>query len=228
MPTLLLVDDDKVFSPLLKEFLESKGFSSDWAQNADQGLELFKSGTYDLCILDIKMPFKSGLELAQEITAIDPQMSFLFLTGENQKETRLQGLSLGADDYITKPFSMEELELRIQNILRRVQKQKTILELTELVNIGKYEFDPISRHLSFQGEIQKLSETESRLLQLFCTSSQGQISRSEALHKIWNDEAELHGRSLNVYISKLRKYLAQDSKIEILNLHGTGYRLIVK
>ena len=226
--SILLVDDDKVLSTVLKEFLETKGFRADLRHDAASGLSLFRDGNYDLCVLDVKMPLKDGFVLSEELRAIDSEVPIIFLTGESEKERRIEGLKLGADDYVIKPFSMEELELRIINVLRRVNKKKETSKLMEPRGIGLYYFDPVSRTLQIENKIIRLSATESKLLQMFCTSPEGQINRSEALNKIWKDEAQLHGRSLNVYVSKLRKYLAEDVNLEILNVHGSGYRLVIK
>ncbi|MEZ5055567.1 MAG: response regulator transcription factor [Saprospiraceae bacterium] len=226
--SILLVDDDKVLSTVLKEFLETKGYRADLRHDAASGLSLFREGNYDLCVLDVKMPLKDGFVLSEELRAIDSEVPIIFLTGESEKERRIEGLKLGADDYVIKPFSMEELELRIVNVLRRVNKKKEISKFMEPRGIGLYHFDPVSRILQIENKTIRLSATESQLLQMFCTSPEGQINRSEALTKIWKDEAQLHGRSLNVYVSKLRKYLAEDVNLEILNVHGSGYRLVIK
>jgi DNA-binding response OmpR family regulator len=226
--SILVVDDDKVLSTVLKEFLEAKGFRTDLKHDATSGLSQFKVANYDLCVLDVKMPLKDGFTLSEELRAIDPEIPIIFLTGESEKERRIKGLKLGADDYVIKPFSMEELELRIINVLRRVNKKQEASKFMEPRSLGLYYFDPVSRILKIENRTIRLSATESKLLQLFCTSPEGQINRSEALTKIWKDEAQLHGRSLNVYVSKLRKYLSEDSNLEILNVHGAGYRLVIR
>lgn len=229
LPRLLLVDDDRAFSPLVAEFLEAKGFRATLRHSGDEGLETFRKGDFDLCILDVKMPMRDGFRLAEDIRALAPDVPFLFLTGETTKENRIRGLTLGADDYITKPFSMEELCLRIMAVWRRTGRQ---IERKQRENanfdLGQYHFNPASRELRRGDDSTKLSAIESRLLLLFCESEHGIITREAALRKIWGDDDMLRGRSLNVYVSKLRQFLRDDPRLEILNVHGEGYQLVVK
>jgi two-component system, OmpR family, response regulator len=226
MPSILLVDDDRAFSPLVKEYLEAKGMQVSLKHNAEEGLKAFREGAFDICALDVKMPMKDGFALAREIRAFDDRIPLLFLTGQTEKEDRIKGLSLGADDYVTKPFSMEELFLRIQAILRRAGAAASRQRET-VYSLGSYRFNPASRDLSGLEETVKLTGIEARLLLLFLESESGLVKREEALKKIWSDEDLLRGRSLNVYVSKLRQYLKDDPGIEILNVHGEGYRLIL-
>ena len=225
---LLLVDDERQFSALTQEYLEAKGFATTLRHSGDEGLAAFKSGQYDCCVLDVKMPFKDGFSLARDIRELDPDVPIIFLTGAVQKEERIQGLSLGADDYITKPFSLEELSLRIQNILRRAGNQRKSLAALPVLPLGQYQFDTHARTLEGGGTTVKLTAIEAKLLQLFLESEHGSIRRDTALKRIWGDDDQLKGRSLNVYVSKLRQYLAADPGIEILNVHGEGYQLVVK
>lgn len=226
---ILLVDDDRTLAPLLAEFLETRGATVALAQSGDEGLALFRSRRFDLCILDVKMPMKDGFTLAAEIRQIDPRVPFIFLSGENQKESRIRGLQLGADDYVTKPFSMEEVWLRVGIVLRR-GAAATAEKPSARFFIGKFEFDSVARTLTFENSKNstRLSATESRLLELFCQSADGVVERETALRRVWYDEDMFHSRSLNVYVSKLRQYLRDDPRIEILNIHGEGYRLLVK
>ncbi len=224
---LLLVDDDLALSPLTKEYLEAKGFSVTMRHSGEEGLTAFKSGTFDGCILDVKMPIKDGFSLAEDIRELSPNIPILFLTGAVQKEERIKGLALGADDYITKPFSMEELYLRVRNTLKRsTAQQRQIDKATH--EIGLYRFEVATRELYGGPEMIKLTAIEAKLLQLFCESDNGIIRRDNALQRIWGDEDMLKGRSLNVYVSKLRTFLAADPRIEILNVHGEGYQLVVR
>ncbi len=227
-PKLLIVDDDITLSAMIKEYLEAKSFICDLFHNGFDALESFKKTKYSLCILDVKMPMKNGFEFAQEIVVYRPEIPFLFLSGEADKDARIKGLELGADDYMIKPFSMHELYLRIKAILKRVesphQNQKTIREYT----IGDYVFYSDIRELHHPLINHKLSEIESKLLQLFCNAESGVILRDNTLKHIWPEENLFRERSLNVYVSKLRSYLKQDTKIDILNIHGTGYKMIVK
>jgi two-component system, OmpR family, response regulator len=227
MPHLLFVDDDLTLSPLTKEYLEAKGYTVTLRNSGDAGLAAFKNGTFDGCILDVRMPFKDGFALAAEIRELSPQMPILFLTGAVQKEERIRGLSLGADDYITKPFSMEELYLRVRNTLTRSALQQKRTDTTTH-EIGNYRFDVATRELHGGAELIKLTAIEAKLLQLFCESDNGLIRRDIALQRIWGDEDMLKGRSLNVYVSKLRTFLSADPHIEILNVHGEGYQMVVR
>lgn len=228
-PHLLLVDDDRILSPLLEEYLQSKGFRTTLCFNAMDGLEKFKSSDIDLCVLDVKMPMKDGFTLAQEILELSDNIPFLFLTSEAEKEKKIKGLKLGADDYILKPFSMEELYLRIQLILRRFEGRKEIdKQKNHHFNIGKFNFKPNIRELSSEEKTINLSTTETQLLQMFCESKDRFVDRDIALKRIWKDEYMAKSRSLNVYVSKLRKYFKADSSIVFLNVHGQGYQMIIK
>jgi DNA-binding response OmpR family regulator len=224
---LLFVDDDLTLSPLTKEYLEAKGYDVTLRHSGDEGLRAFKSGGFDACILDVKMPLKDGFSLAEDIRQISPDIPILFLTGAVQKEERIRGLALGADDYITKPFSMEELFLRVRNILKRSTTQQKKNEQA-VYEIGLYRFDVATRELHGGAEMIKLTAIEAKLLQLFSDSENGIIRRDNALQRIWGDEDMLKGRSLNVYVSKLRTFLSADPRIEILNVHGEGYQLVVR
>ena len=225
-PHVLYVDDELIISAMTKEYLEAKDFKVTLKHNAKDGLASFKSGAIDICVLDVKMPFKDGFELAHEIKAIDEQIPIIFLTGKTEKEYRIRGLTLGADDYITKPYSMEELTLRIRAILKRVsinEKKKP-----SHFQVGKYHFDAIARTLTINDHVINLSAIEAKLLLLFCENINQLVQRDVALHKIWGDDDYLKGRSLNVYVSKLRSLLIEDDQIQILNVHGEGYRMILK
>jgi two-component system OmpR family response regulator len=229
LPTILLVDDDRTFVPLVGEYLESKGLRVALRHSGDEGLDAFRRGQFDLCVLDVKMPLKDGFRLAEEIRALAPGVPLIFLTGETAKEQRIRGLTIGADDYVTKPFSMEELFLRIMAIWRRVgQQAQRKRQENPVFQVGAYQFNAASRELTLATQTTKLSAIEARLLQLFCESENGIITRETALRKIWGDDDMLRGRSLNVYVSKLRQYLKDDPAIEILNVHGEGYQLVVR
>ena len=225
---ILLVDDDRLLSPMLKEYLEAKEFECHLVHDGYSGLDAFKKNQFDLCILDIRMPMKSGMELAREINLLNPDVPFLFLTGQVEKEDRIKGLEAGADDYITKPYSMQELYLRVKAILRRLEYNANARMITKSFAIGKYRFEADSREVSLDGNTVKLSEIESRLLSMFCEAADGIVSRDHALKRIWDDENSFRERSMNVYVSKLRQYLKDDPNIEIMNIHGFGYKLIVK
>jgi len=226
IPHILFVDDEQQFSAMTKEYLETKGFEVTLIHNADDGLKAFKSSQYDCCIFDVKMPIKDGFSLAEDVRALDETVPIIFLTGQTQKENRIKGLTIGADDYITKPFSMEELFLRIKAILKRVKIQDK--KTQDRFQIGRYTFDAIARELKLDDKTIKLSAIEAKLLQLFCENQNKLVQRDFALNRIWQDENFLKGRSLNVYVSKLRSFLKDDPNIEILNVHGEGYRMVVK
>lgn len=227
---ILLVDDDKVLSPFVQEYLESKGLSVTLRYSGEEGLHTFRQGQFDLCILDVKMPFKDGFTLAAEIRAIAPDVPFIFLSGNADKAHRIKGLTLGADDYMAKPFSMEELHLRIVAILRRVsrQQQNARPNADTVYAIGEYLFSPQNQELTRAGHTTPLTGIETRLLTLFATAPNGIVEREKALHIIWGDDDYLRGRSLNVYVSKLRQILKADPNIAFINIHGTGYRMNVK
>lgn len=226
LPHILLVDDDTDLAGVTKEYLEAKHCTVSVASNAHAGLVLFNQEKFDVCILDVRMPVKDGFALAEEIRQIEAQVPLIFLTGQTKQEDRIHGLTLGADDYITKPFSMQELFLRISVALRRSGFHDR--QTSNSIALGKYTFNPASRTLILDHAEAKLSDMESQLLALFCAAQNGLVSRELALRKIWNDEHLMKTRSLNVYINKLRRRLQKDSRIEFLNVYGTGYQLVVR
>lgn len=226
-PQLLLIDDEIQYSELTKEYLEMKGCQVLLKHDGQAGLEAFKSKPFDLCVLDIKMPKKDGFTLAEEIKQIDETIPIIFLTGQSLKEDKIRGLTLGADDYLTKPFSMEELYLRIRAILKRVKMHEKVRTASQY-QWGHSRFDPDLRELTVSGQVIKLTSIESKLLKLFCEHQNKVLTRDVAMIGIWGDEEHYRGYSLNVYVSKLRKFLKPDPAVEILNLHGEGYKLIFK
>lgn len=228
---ILLVDDDRVLSPLVVEYLGTKNMEVTWCSNATLGAKVLAEKAFDCGILDVRMPIVDGYEFAKNLRQLQPNLPFIFLTSIAATEDRIKGLVLGADDYIAKPFSLEELHLRIQVVLRRHEGvSSTTLDAwdTQNIAIGKYSFNVRLRELYFEGSTKKLSNLEAQLLALFCEHSDGFIERTTALHRLWQDEDQLHGRSLNVYVSKLRSLLARDPAISILNVHGIGYQLVIR
>ncbi len=223
---ILLVDDEMQFSAMVAEYLQEKGFSVILKHQALDALATFQTSHFDCCIFDVVMPFKDGFSLAEDIRKLDEFVPIIFLTGQSGKDDRIKGLSIGADDYVTKPFSMEELYLRIKAILKRVNVRE--IKSPKRFYIGKFDFDTISRELIMDGETIKLSAIESKLLQLFCEHKNEMVKRDFVLNQIWQDDDLLKSRSLNVYITKLRGYLKKDSNVEILNVHGEGYLMAVK
>jgi DNA-binding response OmpR family regulator len=224
-PNILLVDDDQNLAGITQEYLMAKGLSVHLAHNADDALELFGRENYDICLLDVKMPMKDGFGLAEDLRKISQDISIIFLTGQKDKEDRIRGLLLGADDYITKPFSMEELFLRIKNVFRRIKPLSELSE--ESYKIGSFQYNPVSRQLLMGSKIQRLSEMEGQLLNLFYNQVSKRITRDQALNQIWQDDDRLKSRSLSVYINKLRRRLKEDPNVEIINVYGTGYQLVI-
>jgi len=226
---ILLIEDDENLSTLLKEFLEVKDYKVTQAFNGEEGLAKFKSSDFDLCILDIMMPKMDGFTLAAKIQDYNPETPFLFLSAKSMQEDKLKGLKLGADDYITKPFSMEELILRIKVILKR-HKSPSSEATEEKANykIGSYCFNFEKRILLSSHSEQKLTYKEAQLLNLLCLHKNGVLERAVALNSIWKNENYFTSRSMDVYITKLRNYFKNDSSIEIVNVHGTGFKLFIK
>jgi DNA-binding response OmpR family regulator len=224
---VLLVEDDPNLGLLLKEYLEAKGYSAVLAKNGKEGYNVFSKDKFNICILDVMMPIKDGYTLAKEIRAIDNKVPIVFLTAKSMKEDAIEGFTAGADDYITKPFSMEELLMRIIAILRRTENKPSVFETQNEFKIGKYKFDYIHQIIEIEGAQQKLTSKEADLLKLLCLNANEILDRNFALKSIWHDDNYFSGRSMDVYIAKLRKYLKQDSSIELLNVHGKGFKLLV-
>ena len=224
---ILLVEDDPNLGTLLKEYLEAKGYSTVLANDGKKGYDVFSKNKFNICLLDVMMPKKDGYTLAKEIREIDNQIPIVFLTAKSMKEDAIEGFKVGADDYITKPFSMEELLLRIVAILRRTENVSSTESNKNNFEIGNYSFDYEHRMLSLNGEEKKLTTKEADLLKLLCLKMNDILDRDFALKSIWNDNNYFNGRSMDVYIAKIRKYLKDDSSIELLNVHGKGFKLLV-
>ena len=222
---ILLAEDDDNLGILLRNYLTAKNYETVLFINGKLALKAFPSGSFGLCILDIMMPEMDGLALAKEIRLIDPEIPILFLSAKNQKEDILEGFKLGADDYITKPFSMEELLYRIEAIVRRTTAPSTARK-EESFTIGGYSFDPLKQMLVFKDQTIKLTTKESELLHLLCRHGNEILERNFALKTIWIDDNYFNARSMDVYITRLRKYLKKDPSVKILNVHGRGYKLI--
>ena len=222
---ILLCEDDENLGMLLREYLQAKGYETELFADGEAGYRGFVRGRYDICVLDVMMPKKDGFTLAQEIKQADKDMPIVFLTAKTLKEDVFEGFKLGADDYITKPFSMEELTLRIEAILRRVQgKRRTE---NAIFKIGSYTYDPHKQTLQRGEEKTKLTTKESELLTLLYQHANDILQREYALKSIWIDDNYFNARSMDVYITKLRKHLRDDEDGEILNVHGKGYKLII-
>jgi two-component system response regulator VicR len=223
---VLLAEDDRNLGTLLKEYLDAKGYQASLAANGKDALDLFKKNKFDLCLLDVMMPVKDGFTLAKEIRALDTLVPVVFLTAKSMKEDTIEGFTVGADDYITKPFSMEELLLRLKAILRRTKSQNVATSSQNEFTIGSYKFDFNRQILEQNGKPEKLTSKEANLLRLLCLNSNDVLDRSFALNTIWKDDSYFNSRSMDVYIAKLRKYLRDDPSVEILNIHGKGFKLL--
>lgn len=221
---ILLCEDDENLGMLLREFLQAKGYNVDLCNDGEKGYKEFLKNQYDLCIFDVMMPKKDGFTLAQEIRNVNSEVPIIFLTAKNMKEDVLEGFKLGADDYITKPFSMEELVFRITAILRRVRGKRD--KEISVYKLGKFTFDTQKQVLISDGKTQKLTTKESELLSLLCSHVNDILERNYALKTIWVDDNYFNARSMDVYITKLRKLFKDDPNIEIINIHGKGYKLI--
>lgn len=222
---ILLIEDDSNLGTILKEFFLVKGFAITHALNGEEGFNYFKGSKYDLCLIDVMMPKMDGFSLAKKIRMIDKHVPFLFVTAKSMLDDKIEGFKLGADDYVTKPFSMEELILRINAILKRTKTELVEDDRSEFT-IGEYKFNYYKRILYYRNNEQRLTQKECELLRLLCVNKNKILERSEALTRIWKEENYFTGRSMDVYITKLRGYLKQDSSIEIINVHGTGFKLI--
>ena len=224
---ILLVEDDLNLGTLLREYLSVKGFDVAHAFNGQEGFEKFKEAKFDICLLDVMMPKMDGFTLAKKIRAADSFIPFLFLTAKSLLDDKIEGFKIGADDDVTKPFSMEELILRINAILSRVQFKNNNDNANEFA-IGEYQFDYNKRTLCLKDKLQKLTSKECELLRLLCINENQILERTEALTRIWKEDNYFAVRSMDVYITKLRGYLKEDRNVELINVHGTGFKLLTK
>ncbi|MBL7984795.1 MAG: response regulator transcription factor [Flavobacteriales bacterium] len=227
---LLLCEDDPNLGSLLAQYLVAKGYSVDHRADGKQGWEAYSKGQYDLLILDVMMPLKDGFTLAREIRARDERTPIIFLTAKSMKQDTITGFQSGGDDYLTKPFSMEELILRVNAVLKRARGLAPKEEEPTKFELGSYVFDLRKQTLTgdHDQEPRKLTTKETDLLRMLCLHRNGLLPRDLALKEVWGDDNYFNGRSMDVYIAKLRKYLAPDPRVEILNVHGKGFRLITK
>jgi DNA-binding response OmpR family regulator len=223
---VLLAEDDESLGMLLFEYLKAKGLDVEHVKDGVAAYNAFKKSTFDICIFDVMMPKEDGFTLAKRIRATDKSTPIIFLTAKSLKEDIIEGFLIGADDYMTKPFSMEELLLRIDAIMRRV-KTGNNNEDVEFFEIGRYNFDVKKQVITIDKKTQKLTTKESELLRLLCINMNGLLERNYALENIWQEDSYFNARSMDVYITKLRKYLKEDPQIEIINIHGKGFKLVV-
>jgi two-component system, OmpR family, response regulator len=224
---LLLVEDDPSFGSVLKDYLVINDFEVTHAIDGEDGLTKFKEGEYDLCILDVMMPKKDGFTLGKEIKELKSDQPIMFLTAKNMREDVLNGYKIGADDYILKPFDSEVLLYKIKAILQRNSGEEEKFEQDDF-RIGRFQFNAKLRQLIYEGKSQKLSPKENELLRLLAIYKNDLMPRDIALTRIWHDDNYFTSRSMDVYIAKLRKYLKQDPAVEIVNIHGEGFRLLVQ
>ena len=222
---IMLCEDDENLGMLLREYLQAKGFSAVLFPDGEAGYRAFTKQKYDICILDVMMPKKDGFTLAHEIRQSNADVPIIFLTAKQLKEDILEGFKIGADDYITKPFSMEELVFRVEAILRRVRGKKN--KESSIYKVGNFTFDTQKQLLSIGEKQTKLTTKENELLALLCSHANEILQRDFALKTIWIDDNYFNARSMDVYITKLRKHLKDDPQIEIINIHGKGYKLII-
>jgi len=222
---ILLCEDDQNLGMVLKNYLELNDYDVTLERDGRLGLAAFQREKFDICLLDVMMPNMDGFTLAEEIRDVDPDIPLFFLSAKTMKEDIIQGYKLGADDYITKPFDSEVLLLKIKAILKRNEELNKESENVEF-DLGKYHFNPKLRQLIVDGKTQTLSPKENELLKMLAEHKNDLLPRERALKKIWGSDTYFNGRSMDVYIAKLRKYLKEDTNIEIVNIHGNGFRLV--
>ena len=222
---ILLVEDDENLGFVVKDNLEEMGYQVSLARDGHEAQRLFYKHDFDIILMDVMLPKVDGFELTTEFRAANPEVPVIFLTAKSLKEDRIRGFKLGADDYVTKPFSMEELQLRIEALLKRVYGN--LHEEGKIFIIGEYEYDYESLELRIGDKVQKLTQKEAELLRLLCVKKNEVLKREKALELIWGENDYFAGRSMDVFISKLRKHLSEDPHVSIENLHGVGFKLNV-
>lgn len=218
---ILLVEDDPALGYVIRDGLASRGFDVTWCADGIEGHQAFAGGSFDLCLLDVMLPRKDGFALAQDIRKTDPSIPILFLTAKSMLEDKISGFTAGGDDYLVKPFSMEELVLRMEVFLRRTAPSPA----EEVISLGGYRFDPRNLTLHHPAGDKVLTQKEADVLSMLSRHRDRVLKREEILKKVWGNDDYFLGRSLDVFISKLRKYLKEDPSLEIVNYHGVGFRL---
>jgi DNA-binding response OmpR family regulator len=225
MMKILFVEDDMHLGALLKENLSNKGFDVTWCKNGSKGYETFKKEQFHLCLLDIMLPLQDGFSLSKEIRAVNKDIPIIFLTARSMQDDKIKGFELGCDDFITKPFNTQELYMRINAILKRTQKSAA-QDSQNALTVGKFIFDHTKMTLQIEDRVCKLSSKEAELLYMLLTNKNRIVERSIILRKVWGNDDYFSGKSMDVYISKIRKLLRDDPSIEILNAYGIGFKLI--
>lgn len=221
---ILFAEDDVNLGKVLTTYLTSKGYEVSHATNGEIAYEMFCTNTFDICLIDVMMPLKDGFTLAQEIRKLDKKIPIIFLTAKNLQEDIIKGLSIGGDDYITKPFTIEVLLARIQALLRRARPQE---EGNDIIELGSILFDKKRQTLTIQGEEKHISTRETQLLGMLVDSKNDILERGYALKKIWGDDSFYNARNMDVYITRLRKYFKSEPRIQIINIHGTGFKFVM-
>lgn len=220
---ILFAEDDVNLGKVLSTYLRGKGFEVSHATNGEIAYEMFCTSTFDICVIDVMMPLMDGFTLAQEIRKLDKKIPLIFLTAKNLQEDMIKGLSIGGDDYITKPFAIDVLLARIQALLRRTIQ---IEPKKEIVELGSIIFDKVQQVLIIQGKEKRLTTREAQLLEMLLDKENDVLERSFALKKIWGDDSFYNARNMDVYITKLRKYFKSEPSIQIINVHGVGFRFV--
>ncbi|MCM2271339.1 MAG: response regulator transcription factor [candidate division Zixibacteria bacterium] len=224
---ILLLEDDANLGLILQEHLQMQGYAVTLCANGEDGSAAYRGGRFDLCLVDVMMPKKDGFTFAREVRATDDQTPLIFLTAKSLKEDKIEGFKIGCDDYLTKPFSIEELLLRIQAILKRAGGKSKDDSTVSQFEIGGYQFDATRQLLRYKEKQYKLTPKEAELLRMLCLHMNETLERDVALKKIWGDDSYFSGRSMDVFVSRLRKYFKDDPRVEIMGIHGKGFRLIV-
>jgi two-component system, OmpR family, response regulator len=223
---VLLAEDDKNLGNILRTFLDAKGYTTQLFVNGQEAIDAFQKEKFDFCILDVMMPVKDGFAASKDIRKADPRVPILFLTAKSLEEDKLKGFQSGGDDYLTKPFSMEELLARMEAIIRRAGIKAEGSASTGVHSIGRFTYDYNHQMLSIDGKNTKLTSKEADLLKLLCEQLNQVVDRSFALNRVWQNDSYFNARSMDVYIAKLRKYLKDDPTVELINVHGIGFKLI--
>jgi DNA-binding response OmpR family regulator len=221
---ILLIEDDENLGAITSEYLKAKGFSCHWEKNGELGYQSFVKNQFDIVILDVMMPVKDGFSTAKDIRGIDKNTPIIFLTAKSMKDDTLKGFEIGGDDYITKPFNMEELIARVNAVTKRTKLNQEVHY--DDLNIGKFSFNPKMQLLKIDSETFNLTTKETDLLLLLHKNKNDILERNHALKAVWGDDNYFNGRSMDVYIAKLRKYLKSDESIQIINVHGRGFKLL--
>ncbi|MEG1556135.1 MAG: response regulator transcription factor [Bacteroidales bacterium] len=223
---ILLAEDDVNLGKVLTTYLEAKGYSVTHANNGEVAYDMFCASNFDICIIDVMMPLKDGFTLAKEIRKLDKHIPIIFLTAKNLQEDMIEGLSIGGDDYITKPFSIEVLLARLQALLRRTTQDQD-KGTPSMIELGSITFDVNRQTLFIKGEEKKLTTREAELLIMLIHKKNDVLERGFALKKIWGDDSYYNARSMDVYITKLRKYFVSEPSVQIINVHGVGFKFVM-